>query len=132
MKFCNRTKAIDILSDEAQKLGMRKENLTLFVQTLWNLESLLAFQKDINCFLMGSIIDKHGKRLKNLVPHPICFRCDEEFETFHHMVMDCKKTRGLRNDLRIGNPKLEVFLQRQGLFETQKYPLSYAHGLKNH
>ena len=106
MEFCNRTKAIDRLSEGAQKLGMRKENLILFVQKLWNLESLLAFQKNIiYCFLMGSIIDKQEKWLRNLVPRPICFQCDEEFETFHHLVMDCKKTRSLRNDLKIRNWK---------------------------
>ena len=92
MEFCNRTKAIDRLSEGAHKLGMRKDNLILFVQMLWNMKSLLAFQKNIiYCFLMGSIIDKEEKWLRNLVPHPICFQCDEEFEMFHHLVMDCKK-----------------------------------------
>ena len=47
MEFCNRTKAIDRLSEGAHKLGMRKENLILFVQKLWNMESLLAFQKTL-------------------------------------------------------------------------------------
>ena len=44
MEFCNRTKAIDRPTEGAQKLGMRIENLILFVQKLWNLEPLLAFQ----------------------------------------------------------------------------------------
>ena len=52
---------------------------------------------------MGTIIDQQEKWLRNLVPHPICFQCDEEFATFHHLVMDCKKTQVLRNDLQILN-----------------------------
>ena len=40
---------------------------------------------------MGRIIDKQEKWLRNLVPHPICFEYDEEFETFHHLVMECKR-----------------------------------------
>ena len=47
-------------------------------------------KKHYFCFLMGSIIDKQEKWLRNLVPHPICFQCDEEFETFHHLVVDCR------------------------------------------
>ena len=69
MEFYNRTKAIDRLSDGIQKLGKRKENLILCVQKLWNLESLLAFQKAlIIVFLMGSIIDEPEKWFRNLVP----------------------------------------------------------------
>ena len=40
---------------------------------------------------MGSIIDKQEKRLRNLVPHPICSQCDEELEMIYHLVMECKK-----------------------------------------
>ena len=46
---------------------------------------------DYLLFLDGSIRDKQEKWLRNLVPRPHCFQCDEEFETFHHLVMDCKK-----------------------------------------
>ena len=39
MEFCNRTKAIDRLSEGAQKLGMRKENLITSFKSYgtWNL-----------------------------------------------------------------------------------------------
>ena len=26
----------------------------------------------------------------NLVQHPLCFACDEEFETFEHLFLKCK------------------------------------------
>ena len=50
---------------------------------------------------MGSIQDKQEKWLKNLVPHPICFQCDEHFETFEHLVLECRKTLTLRRGLQI-------------------------------
>ena len=43
------------------------------------------------------------KWLGNLVPCPVCFQCDEEFETFHHLVQDCEILRALRHDLQIQN-----------------------------
>ena len=110
---------------------MRKENLILFVQKLWKLESLLAFQKNIIYYLlMGSIIDKPEKWLRNLVPHPICFQCDEKIETFHHLIMDCRKTRGLRNDLQIRNWKF-FSNDRASLKPKFLVSISYAHGLKS-
>ena len=92
MEFCNRTKAVDRLSERGSILRHEKRKLDtlrskgmepgIFASLLGNI---------VYCFLMGSIIDKPEKWLRNLVPHPICFQCDEEFETLHHLVMDCKK-----------------------------------------
>ena len=76
---------------------------------------------------MGSIIDKQEKWLRNLVPHPICFQCEEEFETFHHFVMDCKK-RGVY--AMTSKSEIGSFSSTTG--PPFKFPLSYAHGLKNH
>ena len=100
------------------------------------LEIFASFPKKIifivfYVFFMGSIIDKQEKWLRNLVPHPICFQCDEEFVKFHHLVMDCKE-RGVY--AMTSKSEIGSFFQGQGLLETAIFldPLSYSYGLKNH
>ena len=83
-----------MLSEGAQKLDIKRRKLYTLRSKVMKPGTFASFPKNvIYCFLMGSIIDKLEKWLRNLVPRPIRFQCDEEVETFHHLVMDCKKTR---------------------------------------
>ena len=50
---------------------------------------------------MNSYLDKQEKWLKDLVPHPLCFECGESFETFNHLMLECRANANLREALGI-------------------------------
>ena len=52
---------------------------------------------------MHSYLDKEEKWLKNLVPHPLCFYCETEFETWNHLIFDCEKTQSMKQHLNFKN-----------------------------
>ena len=75
-------------------------------KTLWRIKSLRSFDKNIiYCFLMNSYLDKQDKWLKNLVLHPLCFQCTNEFESFDHLLLHCKTTEGNRRSIGISSWK---------------------------
>ncbi len=52
---------------------------------------------------MNAYLDREQKWLKNLVPHPLCFECCEHFESFKHLMLECKETKSLRDSLGISS-----------------------------
>ena len=63
-----------------------------FITRKWKNRRLKSFDKNILYnFLMNAYLDKQENWLKNLVPHPLCFACEEYFETWHHLMFECPK-----------------------------------------
>ena len=50
---------------------------------------------------MNAYLEKQEKWLKNLVPHPLCFACEETFETWNHLMFECPQLALIRSTLKI-------------------------------
>ena len=78
--------------------------LDLFVKKLWNNTQLQSFDKNyIYLFIMNAYPDKQEKWLQNLVPHPLCFACETEFESWQHLFFDCEKIQNIKTFLNLRN-----------------------------
>ena len=60
-------------------------------------------KKILYLFGMHSYLDKQENRLKNLIPHSLCFSCETEFETWNHLVLHCEKTKITKQHLNFKN-----------------------------
>ena len=93
--------------------------ITSFLKTLWKNQKLMSFDKNhLYLFLMNSYLNKQDKWLKNLVPHPICFGCETEFETWEHLLFQCNKFEKTRKAINIKNWN-DVWADKRGI--AQKY-----------
>ena len=92
------------MSKMALKLNVDVHQIALVCKNIWRNQSLKPFDKNIiYCFLMNAYLDREQKWLKNLVPHPLCFECCEHFESFKHLMLECKETKSLRDSLGISS-----------------------------
>ena len=99
----------------AMKLNISPNIVSDFLAKLWKNQRLRSFDKNILYnFLMNSYLDKQDKWLKDLVPHPLCFSCGVEFETFEHLMFKCQETTRVRNKLNIKTWR-DVFTDRTSL-----------------
>ena len=93
--------------------------ITSFLETLWKNKRLMSFDRNhLYLFLMNSYLNKQEKWLKNLVPHPICFGCEAEFETWNHLLFECKRFEKTRKAINIKNWN-DVWADKRGI--AQKY-----------
>ena len=54
---------------------------------------------------MNAYPDKQEKWLQNPVPHPLCFACENEFESWQHLFFSCEKTQNIKSFLNLQNWK---------------------------
>ena len=72
-----------------------------FLRKIWKNQKLQTFEKKfLFLFNMNCYMDKQEKWLKQLTPHPLCFLCDSEFETWNDL-FNCAITLQLRTYLQI-------------------------------
>ena len=89
------------------KLHMSPNIIFEYLAKLWKNRRLNSFDKNILYnFLMNAYLDKQEKWLKNLVPHPLCFACEEKFETWNHLMFECSQQAQIRNTLEIQTWKI--------------------------
>jgi hypothetical protein len=78
--------------------------LDLYLKNLWNNKALQSFDKNyIYFFIMNAYPDKQEKWLQNLVPHPLCFACETEFESWQHLFFECNAIQSTKRILEIEN-----------------------------
>ena len=86
----------------AMKMQISPNIIFDFITRIWKNRRLKSFDKNILYnFLMNAYLDKQEKWLKNLVPHPLCFACEEYFETWHHLMFECPKLAPIRKALEL-------------------------------
>ena len=99
----------------AMKLNISPNIIMDFIKKLWKNRRLKLFDENILYnFLMNSYLEKQEKWLKQLVPHPLCFSCGEKFETWDHLMFECREFSKIRNLLNLKNWS-DVFKERTGL-----------------
>ena len=87
----------------------------LYVRKLWNNRQLQSFDKNyIYLFIMKAYPDKQEKWLQNMVPHPLCFACENEFESWQHLFFGCEKTQNIKSFLNLRNWK-DIWLNKNSL-----------------
>ena len=88
----------------AMKLNISPNIIMDFIKKLWKNRRLKSFDKNILYnFLMNSYLEKQEKWLKQLVPHPLCFSCGEKFETWDHLMFECREFAKIRYLLNLKN-----------------------------
>ena len=106
----------------AMKQNISPNIVMNFLETLWKNKKLMSFDKNhVYLFLMDSYMDKQDKWLKNLVPHPICFGCEAEFESWDHLLFKCARFERTRKALDIKSWR-DIWTDQSGL--AQKYLVS--------
>ena len=86
----------------AMKLHMSPNIIFEFLAKLRKSRRLKSFDKNILYnFLMNAYLEKQEKWLKNIVPHPLCFACEETFETWNHLMFECPQLAQIRSALKI-------------------------------
>ena len=70
---------------------------------------------------MDAYLTKQDKWLKNLVPHPLCFGCATEFETWDHLMFQCNRFAKIREVLRIST-LIDVWQENSGF--AQKFSVA--------
>ena len=104
-----------IINMSAMKLKISPNIIMDFLKKLWKNRRLKSFDKNILYnFLMNSYLEKQEKRLKNLVPRPLCFSCGKKFETWDHLLFECRELSKIRNLLNLKNWS-DVFTDKTGL-----------------
>ena len=99
----------------AMKLKISPNIIMDFIKKLWKNRRLKSFDKNILYnFLMNSYLEKQEKWLKQLVTHPLCFACGEKFETWDHLLFECREFSKTRNLLNLKNWS-DVFTDKTGL-----------------
>ena len=63
---------------------------------------------------MNSYLEKQEKWFKQIVPHPLCFSCGEKFETWDHLMFECREFSKIQNLLNLKHWS-DVFTDRTGL-----------------
>ena len=66
---------------------------------------------------MNAYPDKQEKWLQNPVPHPLCFACENEFESWQHLFFSCQKTQNIKSFLNLQNWK-DIWLKKLTSPET--------------
>ena len=88
----------------AMKLNISPSIIMDFIKKLWKNRRLNSFDKNILYnFLMNSYLEKQEKWLKQVVPHPLCFSCGKKFETWDHLMFECRDFSKIRNLLNLKN-----------------------------
>ena len=88
----------------ARRLQMSLSIIFDFITRIWKNRTLKSFDKNILYnFLMNAYLDKQGKWLKNLTPHPLCFASEKSFETWHHLMFECPKLAAIKKALTLKN-----------------------------
>ena len=73
------------INSTSTKYNINPNKISDLCKKLWNNAAFRPFEKNVlYCFIMGSYLDKQDKWLRNLVPHPMCFACENSWHGKTH------------------------------------------------
>ena len=80
------------------------KTMLTFVKKIWKIKTLTPLDKKVLYLLfLNSYLEKPKKCLKNITTHPLCYSCEEEFETFKHLFCECSSDETIRSKLHMTN-----------------------------
>ncbi len=86
------------LTKPATALNCPVSSIQTFLRSLWSNHHLKPFERNLLYRLsFHTLQDKQTRWLRNLVDHPLCEFCMNEFETSNHIIFECPKLQEVRS-----------------------------------
>ena len=101
-EYSSYSKSLISLNKTSFKLGFSPNILQTFFKNFWSDSRFSSFDKNILfSYFHNAYLDKQKKWEVKLVQHPLCFACEEEFETYEHLFLNCQKFSKVRLQLSV-------------------------------